>query len=282
MSNQAGVLYIVATPIGNLEDISARALKVLQQVNLIAAEDTRHSNQLLAHFGITAKLFSYHDFNERAGEKSLLDQLLAGKNIALISDAGTPLINDPGYRLVKSAHLHRIRVVPVPGPSALICALSAGGLPTDKFVFEGYPPERHTARTRYLQSLRSEKRTIVFYETPHRIAGFIKDAVSVFGPDRHATIAREMTKKFESICTGSLQELLVSIEDNKIPPKGEFVVLIQGAAEGEDDTALDLEKILRLLLAELPVKKAAAITSQITGVNKHELYELGLRLLEKK
>ncbi len=282
MSNQVGTLYIVATPIGNLEDISARALRVLQQVDLIAAEDTRHSNQLLAHFGIAAKLLSYHDFNERECEKNLLAQLLAGKNIALISDAGTPLINDPGYRLVKSAHLHGIKVVPVPGPSALICALSAGGLPTDKFVFEGYPPERHTARIRYLQSLRSEKRTIVVYETPHRIAGFIKDAVAVFGPDRHATIARELTKKFESITISTLQDLLISIQDGKIPQKGEFVVLIEGAAEGQNDTVFDLEMILGLLLAELPLRKAAAITSQITGINKNELYDLGLRLQAKK
>ena len=282
MSNQPGILYIVATPIGNLDDMSARALEVLRLVDLIAAEDTRHSNQLLAHFGITAKLLAYHDFNERECEKKLLDQLLAGKNIALISDAGTPLINDPGYRLVKSAHLHGIKVVPVPGPSALICALSAAGLPTDKFVFEGYPPERHTARVKILQALRSERRTIIFYEAPHRIDGFIQDALSVFGPERQATIARELTKKFESISTASLQTLAGMIEDNKIPHKGEFVVLIQGTTEGQTNAELDQEKILGLLLAELPLKRAASITSKITGINKNQLYELGLKLQVKK
>jgi len=282
VTNPAGTLFIVATPIGNLEDISARALAVLKQVDLVAAEDTRHSRQLLAHFGITANLSSYHDFNEREGEKNLIDLLLAGKNIALISDAGTPLINDPGYRLVKSAHASAIRVVPIPGPSALICALSAGGLPTDKFVFEGYPPERHAARTRYLEILQSEKRTLVFYETPHRIADFIADAVAVFGGDRHATLARELTKKFESITTGTLQHLSGLIQENRIPQKGEFVVLIQGAT-GDTGTVLpENGKILGLLLKELPLNKAAAITSQITGVNKNELYELGLKIQAKK
>jgi len=281
VSNQTGTLYIVATPIGNLDDITARALKVLQQVDLVAAEDTRHSAQLLSHFGIQTKLLSYHDFNERESDQILINHLLSGKNIALISDAGTPLINDPGYRVVRSAHQHALRVVPVPGPSALICALSAAGLPTDKFVFEGYPPERHTARLRYLEQLRDEKRTIIFYETPHRIAGFIDDAVVVFGIERQATIAREMTKKFESICNLSLGELQNQIHSNKIPQKGEFVVLVQGAPDNVMEYSPELERILGLMLNELPLKQAAALTSKITGINKNELYDLGLKLQAK-
>lgn len=282
MTNPAGTLFIVATPIGNLEDISARALAVLEQVDMVAAEDTRHSRQMLVRFGITANLSSYHDYNEREGEKNLIDLLIAGKNIALISDAGTPLINDPGYRLVKSAHAAAIKVVPIPGPSALICALSAAGLPTDKFIFEGYPPERHVARSRYLETLQSEKRTLVFYETPHRIADFIADAAAVFGGNRQATLARELTKKFETITTSTLQQMSDMILDNRIPQKGEFVVLIQGATD-EASTALpEIGKILGLLLKELPLNKAAAITSQITGVNKNELYRMGLKIQAKK
>jgi 16S rRNA (cytidine1402-2'-O)-methyltransferase len=282
VTNPAGTLFIVATPIGNLEDISARALAVLKQVDLVAAEDTRHSRQLLAHFGISANLSAYHDYNEREGEKNLIDMLIAGRNIALISDAGTPLINDPGYRLVKSAHASAIKVVPIPGPSALICALSAGGLPTDKFVFEGYPPDRHVARSRYLETLQSEKRTLVFYETPHRIADFIVDAVAAFGGDRPATLARELTKKFETITTGTLQQLSGLILENRIPQKGEFVVLIQGATDDASTALPEVGKILGLLLKELPLNKAAAITSQITGVNKNELYQMGLKIQAKK
>jgi len=282
VSNRCGILYIVATPIGNLEDITSRALAVLKQVELVAAEDTRHSKQLLTHFGINARFLSYHDFNERESEKGLIDLLLAGKDIALISDAGTPLINDPGYRVVKAAHESAIQVVPVPGPSALICALSAAGLPTDKFVFEGYPPDRQVARTRYLQSLQAEPRTLVFYETPHRIAGFIDDARMVFGPDRPATIARELTKKFESIKTGTLQQLSDLIQQDTIPQKGEFVVLIHGSTDDRETSLIESERILGLLLDELPLKQAAALTSRITGINRNQLYELGLVLRAKK
>ena len=282
VSNRCGILYIVATPIGNLEDITSRALSVLKQVALVAAEDTRHSKQLLTHFGINARFLSYHDFNERESEKGLIDLLLAGKDIALISDAGTPLINDPGYRVVKAAHESAIQVVPVPGPSALICALSAAGLPTDKFVFEGYPPDRQAARIRYLQSLKAEPRTLVFYETPHRIAGFIKDALMVFGPDRPATIARELTKKFESIKTGTLQQLCSLIDQDTIPQKGEFVVLIHGSTDDRETALIESERILGLLLDELPLKQAAVLTSRITGINRNQLYELGLVLQAKK
>lgn len=278
MQIRSGILYIVATPIGNLDDITIRALNILRQVDLIAAEDTRHSKSLLGHFGIAASLVSYHDFNERDAHMHLINLLLEGKNVALISDAGTPLISDPGYRLVKAAHESGIVVVPVPGPSALIAALSVAGLPTDRFVFEGYPPERQTARIRNFEALQSEKRTLIFYETPHRIEGFVRDALTVFGPDRRVTLAREMTKKFESIRYGTLNSLVSAIEDATIPLKGEFVVVIQGASDEHDDDVLAGERILRLLTQELPLKKAAALTSKITGVNKNELYQLGLKL----
>jgi 16S rRNA (cytidine1402-2'-O)-methyltransferase len=282
VSNRCGTLYIVATPIGNLEDISARALDVLKKVAVVAAEDTRHSKQLLTHFGISAHFLSYHDFNERESEKGLIDLLRAGKDVALISDAGTPLINDPGYRVVKAAHDGGIQVVPIPGACALVCALSAAGLPTDKFVFEGYPPDRHAARIRYLESLRSETRTLVFYETPHRISGFIDDAVSTLGPERPATIARELTKKFESIQTGTLEELSKLIQLDKIPQKGEFVVLIHGAAGNQDKAEVESERVLGLLLEQLPLKQAATLTSRITGINRNKLYELGLVMQAKK
>lgn len=278
VSIRPGTLYIVATPIGNLEDISARALEVLGNVNLVAAEDTRHSGQMLAHFGITTNLVSCHDFNERAVVTDLIAQLQSGQDIAVISDAGTPLINDPGYRLVRAAHANHIRVIPIPGPSALICALSAAGLPTDRFVFEGYPPERQAARLRYLQTLAAETRTIVFYETPHRIAEFIDDAQSVFGGERPAAIAREMTKKFESIDTGTLAELSTSLASGIIPARGEFVIVIQGAhAQAGDEQVMQAEKLLGVLLEELPLKKAAALTAKITGLPKNRLYELGLK-----
>lgn len=281
VSIRTGTLYIVATPIGNLDDISARALAVLGKVDIVAAEDTRHSKQLLSHFGIAAGMLPYHDFNERETGPKLIEQLLNGKDIALISDAGTPLINDPGYRLVQSAHTHGINIVPIPGPSALICALSAAGLPTDKFVFEGYPPERKTARVRYLQSLQSEKRTLAFYEAPHRIAGFLEDAATVFGSARHATVARELTKKFESIITGTLDELLKAIQTDKIPQKGEFVVLIEGADVQGNDLLPESERVLGLLMQELPLNKAAALTARITGMHRNDLYQLGLKLQDR-
>ena len=281
MSTSPGTLYIVATPIGNLDDISRRALDILQGVDLIAAEDTRHSKTLLAHYGINARLMSYHDFNEREIHTDLVERLKNGTSIALISDAGTPLINDPGYRLVKSAHAAGICVVPIPGPSALISAMSVAGLPTDKFIFEGYAPERTVARLRCFESLKSETRTIAFYETPHRIRDFLNDALAVFGPDRPLTLAREMTKKFESIHSGTIASVFADLTEQRIPEKGEFVVVIQGAEEPSGEISAESEKILYLLMTELPLKKAAALTAQITGVQKNRLYQKGLEQQER-
>jgi 16S rRNA (cytidine1402-2'-O)-methyltransferase len=282
VANQSGILYVVATPIGNLEDMSPRAQRILTEVDLVAAEDTRHSRKLLEHFHISSVLVAYHDFNERMAEKALVEKLLAGKNIALISDAGTPLINDPGYRLVRSAYEHGIKVVPIPGPSAIICALSAAGLPTDKFIFEGYPPDKQQARIRYLHKLRFETRTLVFYEAPHRIIAFIDDLVLVFGNTRQGTIARELTKKFESIKTATMAELSVWIRENPDHQKGEFVVMLEGADPRASGAEVDAERLLELLMEELPLKKASAIAAQFTGRGKNELYQLGLSLQKQK
>jgi 16S rRNA (cytidine1402-2'-O)-methyltransferase len=282
VANQSGILYVVATPIGNLEDLSPRAQRILTEVDLVAAEDTRHSRKLLEHFHISSVLVAYHDFNERKVETALVEKLQAGKDIALISDAGTPLINDPGYRLVRSAHGHGIKVVPIPGPSAIICALSAAGLPTDKFIFEGYPPDKQQARIRYLHKLRFETRTLVFYEAPHRIIEFIDDLVLVFGNTRQGTIARELTKKFESIKTATTAELSVWLRENPDHQRGEFVVMLEGADPRAHDTEVDAERLLELLMEELPLRKASAIAAQFTGIGKNELYQLGLSLQKQR
>ncbi|MEX2354145.1 MAG: 16S rRNA (cytidine(1402)-2'-O)-methyltransferase [Gammaproteobacteria bacterium] len=278
---KTGTLYVVATPVGNLDDLSPRALQTFRAVDLVAAEDTRHSKKLLTHFNISVPLKAYHDFNERGSGKILVNRLLEGKDIALISDAGTPLINDPGYRLVRSAHEHGIRVVPIPGPSAFVSALSVAGLPTDKFVFEGYPPEKHQARINYLQELKDETRTLVFYEAPHRIMGFLKDLVTVFGAERQGTVARELTKKFESVKTAPVDELLAWLGEDRDRQKGEFVVLLEGNSGAVSKSEVDAERLLELLLEELPLKKAATIVSRVTGLGKNELYQIGLNLQGK-
>ena len=278
MSNQPGTLYVVATPIGNLEDISPRALKVLKEVDHIAAEDTRHSKKLLSSYSIKTPVLSYHEFNEKKTEKKLLKFLLSGSDIALISDAGTPLINDPGYSLVKLCHINQIKVVPVPGPSALICALSGAGLATDRFVFEGFPPSRQTARINFLKGLSRESRTLVFYETPHRILGFLRDINAVFGSERPLSVARELTKKFEEIRYGMSGEILAWLENNPEHQKGEFVVIVQGNTATSSAHEIDPDTLMQILTAELPVKTAARIASRITGLGKNDMYQLGLKL----
>lgn len=277
MSDRAGKLYIVATPIGNLEDISPRALDILRGVALIAAEDTRHSKRLLSRYAISTPVTSYHDYSERRAAAGLVEKLLAGSDVALIADAGTPLINDPGYHLVAAAHDHGIRVIPVPGPSAAVAALSAAGLPTDSFVFLGYAPEKHAARLAWLEALAAEPRTLVFYETPHRIRPCLADAVTAFGPGRRAALARELTKQYESVQRADLGALLQAVADGAIPEKGEFVVLVAGAEARPRDEA-EAERVLTVLLQELPLKTAAALGAKLTGRKKNELYQLGLKL----
>jgi 16S rRNA (cytidine1402-2'-O)-methyltransferase len=283
VSQRPGVLYVVATPIGNLEDISARALKVLNQVQVVAAEDTRHSGTLLGHFGIRATLISLHDHNEAERALLLVTRLLAGESVALISDAGTPLISDPGFDLVRAARAAGITVTPIPGASALVAALSVSGLPTDRFVFEGFLPQKAAARRERLATLAGESRTLVFYESVHRIQESLQDMAAAFGSERPAVLARELTKLHEGVRTASLQALVDWAANDPASGKGEVVVMVAGAAV-QEGAALDVEveRVLKLLLAELPVKQAVSLAAEISGRKKNELYDRALELAGKK
>lgn len=280
MAEWAGVLYVVATPIGNLDDLSPRARATLAAVALVAAEDTRHSGTLLAHFGIRTPLISLHDHNEAERAAELIPRLQAGESIALISDAGTPLISDPGFDLVRAARTAGIRVVPVPGPSALIAALSVSGLPTDRFVFEGFLPAKPAARRERLAALAGELRTLVFYESVHRLQESLEDMVAAFGADRCAVLARELTKLHESVREASLADLTRWAGEDAAAGKGEVVLMVAGAAEVA--STLPAEPVLKVLLRELPVKQAASLAAEITGAKKNELYDLALILAGKK
>jgi 16S rRNA (cytidine1402-2'-O)-methyltransferase len=279
VNSAAGTLYVVATPIGNLEDISARALRVLAEVALIAAEDTRHSARLMQHFGISTPLAACHEHNERDEGGRFIKRLLAGDDVALISDAGTPLISDPGYHLVRQARAAGIRVVPLPGACALIAALSAAGLPSDRFIFEGFLPAKQAARRSRLEQLREEPRTLIFYEAPHRILDSLIDLEVVFGPDRPAVLGRELTKTFETLKGAPLAKLRAWVESDSNQQRGECVLVIGGwqAPQGDDAVDANTLRVLHLLLAELPVKRAAAVASEITGVKKNLLYQLALQ-----
>ena len=277
MSIVKGALYIVATPIGNLEDLSPRAKAVLKNVDLIVAEDTRHSKPMLNQFGIETKVRAYHDHNERIQTPVLIEQLQAGMSIALISDAGTPLICDPGYHLLLAAHAEKIKVIPVPGPSALISALSVAGFSSEKFVFEGYLPARKTARRQRLQQLKGETRTLVFYEAPHRILASIEDAIICYGDERQAVIAKEISKRHENIQRGRLSGLLAWLHSDKDLSKGEFVVVIQGDKTSQFDTQ-EASRILKILLADHSVKQAARLTGEIMQGNRNDIYKLAMDL----
>lgn len=271
---ESGILYIVATPIGNLDDISTRARLVLSKVNHIAAEDTRHSLPLLRHFGITQPVLSYHDHNERSRTKQLLDFLLRGESIALISDAGTPLISDPGFELVRQARHRGIPVRAVPGPCALVAALSVSGLASDRFIFEGFLPTKRGARLKHLESLQDEPRTLIFYESSHRILACLQDMVTVFGEQRQAVIAREITKVYETVINAPLIELYDTCHGDPNQQKGEFVVLVSGAEKnvGKELTE-EQQRLMELLTDELPTKKAAALAAKITGQSKNLYYK---------
>lgn len=277
-SNSAGTLYVVATPIGNLEDISARALRVLREVALIAAEDTRHSSRLLQHFGIATPLAACHEHNERDEGGRFLTRLQAGDDVALISDAGTPLISDPGYHLVRQARAAGIRVVPVPGACALIAALSAAGLPSDRFIFEGFLPAKAAARRARLELLKEEPRTLIFYEAPHRILECLADLAVVFGEERLALLGRELTKTFETLQGLPLAQLHAWVEADTNQQRGECVLVVAGwqLPQGEEAVNAEAVRVLDLLLKELPVKRAAALAAEITGVRKNLLYQLAL------
>ncbi|MBD2835871.1 16S rRNA (cytidine(1402)-2'-O)-methyltransferase [Pseudomonas sp. JM0905a] len=276
--NASGTLYVVATPIGNLDDITARALRVLREVALIAAEDTRHSARLLQHFGIETPLAACHEHNERDQGGRFLARLQAGEDVALISDAGTPLISDPGFHLVRQARAAGVAVVPVPGACALIAALSSAGLPSDRFIFEGFLPARANARRGRLEEIKDEPRTLIFYEAPHRILESLEDMRSVFGGDRPAVLARELTKTFETLKGAPLDELCGWVAADSNQQRGECVVLVGGwqAPEGEGALSAEALRVLDLLLAEMPVKRAAALAAEITGVRKNLLYQAAL------
>lgn len=278
LNSAAGSLYVVATPIGNLDDISARALKLLREVSLIAAEDTRHSQRLMQHFGISTPLAACHEHNERDEGSRFITRLLAGDNVALISDAGTPLISDPGYHLVRQARAAGINVVPVPGACALIAALSAAGLPSDRFIFEGFLPAKAVGRRARLEAVKEEPRTLIFYEAPHRILECLQDMESVFGGERPALLARELTKTFETLKGLPLSELRQFVESDSNQQRGECVVLVAGWTAPESDEAISSEsmRILDLLLKEMPLKRAAALAAEITGERKNVLYQVAL------
>ncbi len=278
MSENAGTLYVVATPIGNLGDFTPRAREILAQVSLVAAEDTRHTGQLLKHFGIQAPLMSLHEHNEARRAEELIERLASGASIALVSDAGTPLISDPGFELVAHARARGIRVVAIPGPCAAIAALSIAGLPTDRFVFEGFLPAKASARRAQLEALRNESRTIVFYEGPHRIKDVLSDMREVFGAERRAVVCRELTKHFESTYDGTLDDLVrVSAEDADIS-RGEIVVVVSGAARQIGAAMLDAEQLLQALLDELTPSQAAKIAARLTGEKRGDLYDKAMAM----
>ena len=272
-----GTLYLVATPIGNLGDITQRAISILEQVDLIAAEDTRHSQRLLSYLGIKSKLLAYHEHNEDKMTGKLLAELAAGKSIALISDAGTPLISDPGYRLVTQGHDNEVDIVPIPGVCAAITALSAAGLATDAFSFEGFPPAKHAARLNFLQPLAQQQRTMIFYISCHKIIDTLKDMREVFGDDRRATFARELTKTFETIKRMTLSDLAGWVENDENQRKGEIVLVVEGAEAAEEDTA-QIDYYLSVLLAELPVKQSVKLVVKLTGEHKNDVYKRALAL----
>lgn len=272
-----GTLYLVATPIGNLADITQRAISVLAQVDIIAAEDTRHSQRLLSCLGIKSKMLAYHEHNEDRMTPILLDELASGKSIALISDAGTPLISDPGYRLVTQAHDRDIDIVPVPGVCAAIAALSAAGLATDSFTFEGFPPAKQGARLHFLEQLAAQQRTMIFYVSCHRIIETLKDMQAIFGDNRRVTFARELTKTFETIKRAELSDLVGWVEGDENQRKGEIVLVVEGEIADVTDTA-QVEHYLSILLTELPVKQSVSLVVKMTGENKNDVYKRALEL----
>ncbi|MEO7431029.1 MAG: 16S rRNA (cytidine(1402)-2'-O)-methyltransferase [Dokdonella sp.] len=273
MNEKPGRLWIVATPIGNLDDLSPRARAVLRDVDVIAAEDTRHSAPLLAQAGSRARMLALHEHNERDQAARIVDHLRAGENVALISDAGTPLVSDPGFRLVRAAREAGCEVSPVPGPCAAIAALSAAGLPSDRFVFEGFLPAKSSARRERLQALCAESRTLIFYESSHRIVDCLADMIVVFGADRSGVLARELTKIFETFIAAPLEAIAARVGADANQQRGEFVLLVAGAEGEAADTQLaEGRRVFGLLRAELPPARAAKLAAAITGAPRKALY----------
>lgn len=283
MTDLTGILYIVATPIGNLQDITQRALDTFAQVDLIAAEDTRHSGLLLSHYGIKKPFFALHDHNEQEKAHILVEKLKQGSNIALISDAGTPLISDPGFHLVRQCREAGIRVVPLPGACAAITALCASGIASDRFYFEGFLPAKSKARKDKLENIAEEDRTLIFYESTHRILDTLEDMQSVLGEERYIVLAREITKTWETITGNTIKNLREWLLEDANRTKGEMVLIVEGKpkSDNNDEISSQAVKALELIAEELPLKKAAAIVAELYGYKKNALYQFGLAHLEK-
>ncbi len=271
--SQSG-LYVVATPIGNLEDISYRAVRILSEVDLVAAEDTRHSALLLSHYGIKTPMQALHEHNEEQVTGRILERITSGQAIALISDAGTPLISDPGYRLVRAAREAGLPVYTVPGPSAVTAALSIAGLPPDHFVFEGFLPSKTAARKKALEQLCRETRTLVFFESSHRIEAAINNMAEIFGPQRLAAVCRELTKKFETVLRAPLAEIGEKLASDKNQTRGEFVIVVAGYEVSADESMADAQMMASALLEYLPASQAARVAAKLNDVSRRELYRL--------
>lgn len=278
-----GTLFVVATPIGNLDDLSPRARQVLSDADLIAAEDTRHTGRLLSHFGIKSRQIALHDHNEEAALAGIIADLEDGKSVALVSDAGTPLISDPGFRLLRAAHDAGIRVSPIPGPSAVVAALSVCGLPVDEFCFTGFLPGKKAARQKKLQALAGESRTMIFYESVHRIVETTADLTEVFGDERQVFIGRELTKLHEQCVRTDLRSAAAMLADGRIPVRGEFVLVVAGCATVAGPLVeISTEHLLRMLTEALPGKQAVAIAASLSGQSKNDLYRQMLALTADK
>ncbi len=281
MTADSGTLYVVATPIGNLDDISARARDVLRKVVIVAAEDTRRAGQLLTHLGLKNRLLSLHEHNEKARVDEVLSTLLSGGDVALISDAGTPLISDPGYRVVERVRAKALPVSPVPGCCAAIAALSVSGLPTDRFRFEGFLPARSVARRNRLRVLSDVTETLILYESVHRVAEVLVDLETIFGTERPITLARELTKRYETIYRGTVTEVREQLGADPGGGKGEFTLVIAGVAEQQMTALPELERVLAILLQSVSASQAASLAAEITGVKKREAYRLATELKER-
>lgn len=278
---KTGILYVVATPIGNLADITARALATLAEAGIVAAEDTRHTTRLFARHGIKARMLPFHEHNEERQVRRLIDLLRAGTDVALVSDAGTPLVSDPGFRLVRAAHEAGIAVRAVPGACAAIAALSVSGLPTDRFAFEGFLPAKAAARRACLERLKHEARTLVFYEAPTRVLALLCEMREILGADRPATVARELTKTFETVRHGPLGGLCDWMENDENQQRGEFVIVVAGSGEDTHTSTLEGAALLEALLEVLPVREAAATVARVCGGSKNEWYRMAIKRKEQ-
>lgn len=274
-------LYVVATPIGNLADISARALAVLAAADSVYAEDTRHSSQLTRHFGIDATLRAFHDHSDRRAVDAALQRLQAGDMLALVSDAGTPLISDPGYGLVAAVVAAGFPVIPIPGASAVLAALAVAAMPTDRFTFEGFLPAKHEARCKALAQLAKETRTLIFYEAPHRILATLEDMRATIGSDRDIVVARELTKRYETVLRGTIEQVTAIVAADSNQQRGEIVIVLKGdvADLDNDEQQREADRVLQPLLADLPVKQATALAVKLTGMKKNYLYQRALELV---